>query len=175
MFPLRFPERCALAALGAAACTAALAISVNDARGAAGVAVPRGSAARAGTSVARGDVLPMRDPFGGDPALVSPAPASPPARVVPFPILGSVPVTAPPAFAQGATGTRVTATVTGAHPYAVLEGGGGSARIVTVGDTIGASSVVAIDAEGLHLADGTTISVAHPGRVRQQPRGDRSP
>jgi len=169
--PLRLHERWALAALGAGACASALAMSIDDARGAARSAGFRKPPASTAPPASRG-VLPLRDPFQGDPALTSAA--APPARPLPIPSL--LVVTPPPlaAFAAGIPAMRVTATVTGAHPFAVLEDSN-AARIVTVGDDVGARVVTAIDADGLHLSDGTTLPVAAPGRMRTPLQGDASP
>jgi hypothetical protein len=175
MLPLRFGERCALAALGAAACAAALAISIDDARGAAGTAVSGQPRTTAAAPRANRDVFPARDPFGGDPALTGAAPAAPSAGARPVPAVASLAAPPPPtAFVPSAAAARVTATVTGARQFAVLDGGGGATRIVTVGDAVGARSVVAIDANGLHLSDRTTLSLAVPGRVLPS-QGERSP
>jgi len=51
---------------------------------------------------------------------------------------------------------RVTALVTGAHPYALLDDSGAT-RLVTLGDRIGGTTIAAISASGVRLADGRTL------------------
>lgn len=159
MNALRRTERCALAILGAASCATALGMLVEDARGASDATGHFRPAQRARPLAA--DVLPQRDPFAGDPANRTPEPASmPPVAPVAAALPPGIAMTTAPPFSAP---LRVTATVSGAHPLAVVDGPGG-ARIVTLGDPVDARSVVAIDAAGLHLSDGTTVRLTHPSR-----------
>jgi hypothetical protein len=157
MKSLRRTERSVLALLGIISCVAAAATLANDARGA--VDVPaRGYRVASIPHAARYE-LPRRDPFAGDPALR--APATPPAAAltaaspnlsigIPLGVRAVSSLSAPePA--------RVAATVTGTRPLAVIGETGSPARIVTIGDPVGASFVLAIDAGGVHLADGTLL------------------
>lgn len=153
----RRSERRALAVLGAAFCAAALAMFVEGARGAAD-STSRLRVTPFPTPITV-EVLPRRDPFAGDPANRAPAQPTP---MTPLALPTIVPATnlmRPAPFAQRAA-LRVTATVSGAHPLAVIDDAGG-ARIVTLGDAVGASSVDAIDANGLHLSNGTTVRLSH--------------
>ena len=127
MVPLRLGERLALALFGVATCAAALAFSIDDARGAAGNAPPDAPGPHQRHTAQSRDVLPARDPFGGDPALVAAAQPSPPASSAPIPpALPAVTPPPPAAFTLGTTAPRVSATVTGARPFAVLDGSAGA-------------------------------------------------
>jgi hypothetical protein len=53
----------------------------------------------------------------------------------------------------------VTAIATGDAPSALVEADG-TARIVSLGDTIGAAHIVAIDASGVLLSSGRRIQLA---------------
>jgi hypothetical protein len=66
-------------------------------------------------------------------------------------------INAPPPFA--AQTARVTAVVTGAHPYALVDDAG-TTRIVTVGDHIASDAIAAITAGGVRLANGRMLTVA---------------
>jgi hypothetical protein len=156
MNALRRTERRALAVLGTVSCATALGMLVEDARGAADSTTHFRPAQRGLPRVV--DVLPRRDPFAGDPANRAPATAT---SMTP-PVLPPG-IALPPAPPAEAAALRVTATVSGAHPLAVVDGAGG-ARIVTLGDALGARSVVAIDAAGVHLSDGTTVRPTPPSR-----------
>jgi hypothetical protein len=58
---------------------------------------------------------------------------------------------------------RVTAIVTGAHPYALVELGGVHA-IDGIGDRIAGQSISAIDIDGIRLHNGTRLTVDAGGR-----------
>ena len=82
----------------------------------------------------------------------------------------------PPAMRAGSSSpaaepARVAATVTGTHPLAVIDEPGSTARIVTVGDAVGSSFVLAIDAGGVRLADGTNLRLV---RADHSARGGRA-
>lgn len=135
-----------------------------------------------------GAVLPRRDPFTGDPsrAVAATAPlasvpnaASTSVASPAMPLFSAIPPTlrplppndgvasAPPPFGRPpsalpalvATTARVTAVVTGAHPFALVDEAG-TTRLVTVGDRIAAETIVAITADGIRLARGAVLAVA---------------
>jgi hypothetical protein len=58
----------------------------------------------------------------------------------------------------GGTSTRVTAVVTGAHPYALIERAG-IHSIEGLGDRIGNSTIRTIDIDGVRLSSGERLSV----------------
>lgn len=111
-------------------------------------------------------VLPRRDPFAEAPrdapnpvpapaAQNAPAMPSIPAAIGPLPPnAGAAGTPLPPAASA-----RVTAVVTGTHPFALVEEGG-TTRIVTIGDALGSGRVDAIGADGVHLDGGATLAVA---------------
>ncbi len=143
-------------------------------------------------------VLPRRDPFAGAPDTASAGPAhSDDARQAPHGLppngpndatwprgLAPLPPNAgagamPPPFAtataqsSGAAAqplsARVTALVTGAHPYALLDDAG-TTRLVTLGDRIGDTTIAAISGFGVRLADGRTLPlVTDPAPSRSVP------
>ncbi len=71
-------------------------------------------------------------------------------------------------------GARVTAVVTGPHPYALVEEPGGT-RIVAPGDTVDGERVAAITTAGVHLAHGTTLTVLPTSRSTAIPAAGLSP
>jgi hypothetical protein len=114
-----------------------------------------------------------RDPFeSGKPAAIptpeSGAPASTLASASSLanrdigPLPSNLPASIIPAVPgdPGATSqsTRVTAIVTGAHPYAMLETAGDHV-IKGIGDRVGGKPIVAIDIRGVSLAGGERLSV----------------
>ncbi len=159
-------NRAILAALGTASLAAAVAAVPRDAGRASSAPPPHPLETRA-PIFAR--VLawspPKRNPFAGDPATAaapSPivlagtsagTPVGAPAAVVPT----------PPALGVDAS-PRVTAIVSGAHPVAIVEIDE-HARMVRPGDRIAGRTVVAIDADGLLLDDGSALLLAAPGRA----------
>ena len=171
MRSLHRAERSVLALLGIALCVAAAATLARDARGAIGV--PTRGNSLATTARATPYELPRRDPFAGDPALRAPATPSAAPLGLPAPnVVGAM----PPAMRAGssppaAEPARVAATVTGTHPLAVIDEPGSTARIVTVGDAVGSSFVLAIDAGGVRLADGTNLRLV---RADHAARGGRA-
>lgn len=72
--------------------------------------------------------------------------------------------------AQPSETVRVTAIVTGAHPYALVDDGP-TARLVTVGDRIGDDTVAAISAGGIRLAHGATVPLAPAATALRPPSG----
>ena len=124
-------------------------------------------------------IVPRRDPFAGG------APAERPATApVASGTLGAVPpipaalsVLPPNAGASGnalpfASAARVTAIVTGPHPFALVDEGG-TTRVVGPGERIGAETIAAIGADGVRLANGTTLRVAPAGATAGRPSGVR--
>jgi hypothetical protein len=110
-------------------------------------------------------VVPHRDPFaGGMPTAVhivmAPIATPPPFPAIP-PSLGPLP---PNAGARGAPfpfspAEHVSAVVTGARPFALIDGGS-TTQLVTVGDRYEGERIVAIDTGGVHLQSGVTLPVA---------------
>lgn len=174
MFALDRSSRALLAALAFGAFGAAFVTTPIVARGAAG---PIAGAALTVTPLpsrtAVAVVLPHRDPFadGDAPAVrssASPAhapnafPAIPSFAVPPIPAaLRALPPNAGAAASESpfANTARVTAVVTGPHPFALVDDAG-TTRVLTVGERIGAAAIVAIDAAGVRLTDGTKLPVA---------------
>lgn len=110
-------------------------------------------------------VLPRRDPFADDTPVRDPAALKTPAPLPVQPIPAALKALPPNAGATGgaspiaAVDPRVTAVVTGPRPFALLADGAAT-RLVTVGDSAGGRRIVAISADGIRLADGTTLGVA---------------
>jgi hypothetical protein len=147
-----------------------------------------------------GVVLPRRDPFTGDPSravaatplasvpnaastsVASPAmpvfSAIPPA-LRPLPPNDGVASAAPP-FGRPpsalpaliATTARVTAVVTGARPFALVDEAG-TTRLVTVGDRIAGETIAAITADGIRLARGAVLAVAPVSSPNRSDSGGR--
>lgn len=119
------------------------------------------------------DIPIVRDPFTGEPssrstvatAALPPAsaPALPRGDVGPLPsnlanpAIPTVPADATPA--STATATRVTAIVTGAHPYAMVETAGNH-EIKGIGDRIAGTPIAAIAIDGITLVGGQRLDVA---------------
>jgi hypothetical protein len=59
----------------------------------------------------------------------------------------------------GAGGTVIRAIVTGAEPRALIESNG-SVRVVGIGDRIGSSAIIGIDARGVVIEGGLTLPIA---------------
>jgi len=66
---------------------------------------------------------------------------------------------APPAAGRDNGGTSVRAVVTGTQPLALIETGG-AVNVVGVGDRIGSTLVIGIDAHGVTLEGGVTLPLA---------------
>jgi hypothetical protein len=176
MFALDAASRTVVAATAFAAFGAAFVTTPFVARGEGGVLVdptPSVVSPRARPAVA--DVVPRRDPFAGGDApvvrpdaplphgpiampMIAPLPQIPAALHALPPNAGAADATFP--FATGThTGATVTAVITGAHPFALVDEGG-TTRVLTVGDRLGGESIVAIDANGVRLSGGTLLAVA---------------
>jgi hypothetical protein len=155
-------ERRVLAWAGAVTGCAALALAPLCARSAFApmtpAAFPKPASLRAAVDAAA-TLPPVADPF----ARALPERSLAPRLPVALPVL-------PPN--RGAGGTlfglppslpRVTAIVSGARSFALLDEGG-SARIVTQGDLVAGTRVSAIDADGVRLGDGALLRVGgdHP-------------
>jgi hypothetical protein len=109
-------------------------------------------------------IVPRRDPFAGDVPATSPL-ASPPSAALALP---AIPATlrplppnagAPPLpFEIVVQQTRVTAVVTGTHPFALVDEAG-STRIVTLRDRLAGETIVAITSRGVQLERGRLLAV----------------
>jgi hypothetical protein len=146
-------------------------------------------------------VLPRRDPFAGaldtaaagsarsDDARLSmpsngPNDATWPHGLAPLPPNAGAAAMAPPfatvaaqslAPAAQPLSARATALITGAHPYALLDDAG-TTRLVTLGDRIGGTTIAAIFASGIRLADGRTLPlVTDPAPPRSVPAAPPAP
>jgi hypothetical protein len=114
-----------------------------------------------------------RDPFA-EPASPSPIPAAPPAarrlasekmETLPSNLANdTIPAVPGSAADPVASGTRVTAIVTGPHPYAMLETGGVH-EIKGLGDPVGGVAIVAIAIDGVRLRDGRRLAVDPAARL----------
>jgi hypothetical protein len=170
MFALNRSSRALLATSAFAAFAGAFVTAPLVARGAADDHIVRTAPAPpAATAGAFALVVPRRDPFAGDPPA---APSSPPTALM-SPIISTPPASEIPAAIRplppnaGAAGSalpfaappRITAVVTGDHPFALLDEGG-TTRVVTVGDRIDGVVIRAITATAVRLADGTMLAVA---------------
>ena len=132
-------------------------------------------------------VLPRRDPFAGDAPVVASSAAAHAAGIPSLPALPALPAALrplPPNAGAGngpspfaaplvaAPAARVTAVVTGAHPFALVEDAG-STRLVTVGDRISGDTIAAITADGIRLARGTVLAVAPASPPNRSDPGGR--
>jgi hypothetical protein len=70
---------------------------------------------------------------------------------------------APSASAGAGAAAHVTAVVTGAHPYALVENDGVH-EIKGIGDRIGGIPVTAIDLDGIRLQSGARLTVTREGQ-----------
>lgn len=82
----------------------------------------------------------------------------------PFAMPAPAPAQRPPA--------RVTAVITGTHPFALIDEGG-TTRLVTLGDRIGEDAVTAISGTGIRLANGRTLPLAPDPPSLPPAHGDR--
>lgn len=69
----------------------------------------------------------------------------------------------PASAGSAATMSRVTAIVTGAHPYAMIETNGDH-EIKGIGDRVGGVAIVAIGLDGLRLQNGQRLTVERAAR-----------
>ena len=78
----------------------------------------------------------------------------------------AVPSPSAPSSGAGTAGApRVTAIVTGAHPFAMLDSGGNH-QIKGIGDRVNGTPIVAIDITGVTLQGGVRLTVT-PGELSQ--------
>lgn len=119
------------------------------------------------------DLWIARDPFVGEPARQITAPrtatprgaddSAPSDGIVPLPsnlAVSAIPAIPPEVGAPATTSAiRVTAIVTGPHPYAMVEIGG-THVVEGIGDRIAGQSVTAIGIDGLTLGNGQHLYVA---------------
>ncbi len=168
-------SRTAIVGLSALCVAGMLALAPVGARGFGASPVP-GRAAALAPPLANVVAIPnRRDPFAEPQA--SAAPAAPPIaapllRASPHdegdalePLPGNVPDAVIPQVPGSAPdvqrGTsRVTALVTGPHPYALIETAGGHI-IAGIGDRVDGSVITAIDLDGVRLQNGARLTVAH--------------
>ena len=176
MFALDRSSRALFATSAFAAFTGAFVTAPFVARGAADEQVaPSARATPAATAGAPALVLPRRDPFAGDPPAAHPrkSPTAPtgaipsipeiPAAIRPLPANAgasgsALPFTPSSSTFITSTARHITAVVTGAHPFALLEEGE-TTRVVTVGDRIDGTAIIAITSTGMRLSDGTTLLI----------------
>lgn len=171
MFALNRSSRALLATSAFAAFAGAFVTAPLVARGAADDDIVRTAPAMpAATAGAVALVLPRRDPFAGDPPAAHPSSPSTTlmSSMTPTPSTSEIPAAIRPLPPNaGAAGSalpfavppRITAVVTGAHPFALLDEGG-TTRVVTVGDRIDGVAIVAITATAVRVADGTMLMIA---------------
>jgi hypothetical protein len=168
MLPLHRSSRVALGTAALAAFSAAYLTTPIVARSQSGSldhAPVRASAAPEPRTVI---VAPRRDPFAGAPIAEVGASAAGPSE--PAPRMPSVPAAIGPLPPNAGAGSgpfplaaplRVTAVMTGAHPFALVDEGG-TTRIVTTGDEFGGAVIAAIRFDGVHLASGAIVPLATP-------------
>jgi hypothetical protein len=170
MFALRRSSRLALGAAALAAFSAAYVTTPIVARSQS-TSRAEGVPARASASPeARAVVVaPRRDPFAGAPVAETPgsSPAAPRESAARMPSVPAAIGPLPPNAGAGGgpfpptPAMRVTAIMTGAHPFALVDDGG-TTRIVTTGDEFGGASIAAIRTDGVHLASGAIVPLAAP-------------
>jgi hypothetical protein len=171
-------------------------IAARSAAGAPSTFVPLDTPAPSPTPFAL--VLPQRDPFAGGPSLRAASsgtttatgllvpPSAPhtvdaltaalPPSLAPLPPNAGA-AGAPPPFTASASApspVRITAIVTGAHPFALVDDGG-TTRLVTLGDRIGDDTVAAISAAGVRLTSGRTLPLTTDPPSATSTSGGRRP
>jgi hypothetical protein len=155
MFALDRTERSALAAVGIAALLAAFAAAPSRAGNSPAATPIPGNDAGAARAVPT-DIALLRDPFGPEGDLATPAPAA-----ATLPRLEPLPPNAgagPFPFGSPAAGPRVLAVVEGPLPRALVDDANGS-RVVGSGDRFAGARIVRIDRDGLVLAGGRRFSI----------------
>lgn len=184
MFALDAASRALLAAAAFVTFGAAFVTTPIVARGEAGV-LPETAPAVAPLTprTAFAEIVPRRDPFaGGDVPVRASATAAQPQTAVPaIPPLPQIPAALRPLppnagasdgtfpFATAARiAATVTAVITGPRPFALVEEAG-TTRMLTVGERIDGEPIAAIDANGVHLAGGTTLAVVRASEAVQLP------
>jgi hypothetical protein len=124
-------------------------------------------------------IVPRRDPFAG--GVPEPRAAATPNASAALAAVPSIPaalgVLPPNAGANGivlpfSSAARVTAIVTGPHPFALVDEGGAT-RVVGTGERIAGEAIAAIGIDGVRLANGTTLRVAPRGSTADPPTGAR--
>lgn len=182
----------AFASFGGAFVTTPLVARVD----AAAVVEPAPAVATLAPRTTFADVMPRRDPFAGGDAPAAHTGAPSPAlqtttatsanlampSIPAIPALPAIPAALRPlppnagagdgafpfATAPRATTAVVTAVVTGAHPFALVDEGG-ITRVLTIGDRIGGDPITAIGADGVRLTGGTLLPVARSSDTAAAP------
>jgi hypothetical protein len=176
MFALRRSSRVAFGAAALAAFSAAYVTTPIVARSQSGSLADRVPERATASPEARAVVVtPRRDPFAGariaETTDSSPAPGIPRESAARMPSVPAAIGPLPPnAGAAGgpfpiAPAMRVTAVMTGAHPFALVDDGG-TTRIVTTGDEIAGAVIAAIRIDGVHLASGAIVPLATPSSAQ---------
>ncbi len=123
------------------------------------IVAPRRDPFAGASGAQRGDSGPAtpREPAAGIPsvpAAIGPLPPNAGAASGPFPLASSL---------------RVTAVMTGAHPFALVDEGG-TTRIVTTGDEFGGAVIASIRLDGVHLGTGAVVPLAMPAATQSPPQ-----
>ena len=166
MFALDAASRAALAAAAFAAFGAAFVTTPMTARGDSGAIADRmPSVTSLPQRTALHNVLPRRDPFaGGDapPARSSVVPPLPqiPAALRPLPPNAGASDAGFPFALAPHSSAAVTALITGPQPFALIDDAG-TTRMLTIGDRFAGETIVAIDADGVRLSGGLTLTAPH--------------
>ncbi len=160
-----------IVALAAACIASACALTPSRARGSNDPRLSEPSEAR--TIAAAGPALlsVIRDPFAEPPprTLLPALPAEHvqrPEDVTPLPSnlsADAIPAVPGSVADTARNGPQVTAVVTGARPYAMIESSGVS-EIKGIGDAVGSSAISSIDLTGVTLRNGDRLAVAPVGR-----------
>jgi hypothetical protein len=112
------------------------------------------------------------------PAALAPLPPNPGALGTPLSTAGVAPgslaVGSPAPSLQVSGSVRVTAVITGTHPYALLDDAQ-TARLVTIGDRVGNDEVAAITADGVRFADGRTLRLSPESPATRPQLGGHAP
>ena len=167
MLALHRSSRVALGAAALAAFSAAYVTTPIVARSQSGSLVDRVPERTSPAPEPRAVIVePRRDPFTGAPvAAAAPGPAMPREPAARMPSVPAAIGPLPPNAGAGsgpfplATALRVTAVMTGAHPFALVDEGG-TTRILTIGDAFGGAVIAAIRVDGVHLASGAIVPLA---------------
>jgi hypothetical protein len=167
MLALHRSSRVALGAAALAAFSAAYVTTPIVARSQSGSLANHAPAPASAAPEARAVIVaPRRDPFAGAPVAEGGQSAATPRE--PASRMPSVPAAIGPLPPNAGAGTgqiplasplRVTAVMTGAHPFALVDEGG-TTRILTTGDEFGGGIIAAIRVDGVHLASGTIVPLA---------------
>ena len=160
-------SRSAVVALSALCVAGAIKLAPGQAQSAPGAAAPRPLPSLVQLAAERVASVPVRrDPFA-EPAAGTQSVVPPAARTLAVekmePLPSNLPNDTIPALPgsapdPAASGSRVTAIVTGPHPYAMLETGGVH-EIKGLGDAVGGVAIAAISIDGVRLRDGRRLAV----------------